>query len=41
MIVWTRMTLKFGFRFQTKPMLGVQASDASDLHIVEYPLELV
>jgi hypothetical protein len=41
MIAWTRTALKFGFRFQTNPVLGVWASDVSDLLIVGYPLELL
>jgi hypothetical protein len=33
--------LKSGFRFRTNHVLGVWASDASDLPIVGYPLELL
>jgi hypothetical protein len=37
----TRTTLKSGFRFRTKPPLGVRASDASILPMVGYLLELL
>jgi hypothetical protein len=40
-IAWTRMTLKSGFKFRTKPLLDVWASDASDLLMVGYLLELL
>jgi hypothetical protein len=40
-ITWTRTTLKSRFKFRTKPPLGVQASDASDLSTVGYLLELL
>jgi hypothetical protein len=40
-IAWTRTTLKSGYKFQTKPPLGVRASDASDLSMVGYLLELL
>jgi hypothetical protein len=40
-IAWTRMTLKFGFRFRTKLVLRVQASNASDLPMVGYLLEML
>jgi hypothetical protein len=40
MIIWTRMALKSGFRFQTNLTLWVWAPDVSDLPIVGYPLEL-
>jgi hypothetical protein len=33
--------LKFGFKFRTKPSLGVRASDSSDLSMVGYLLELL
>jgi hypothetical protein len=39
-IAWTR-TLKFEFKFWTKPPLGVRASDASDLPMVGYLLEVL
>jgi hypothetical protein len=32
--------LKSGFKFRISPVLGVRASDASDLPMVGYPLEL-
>jgi hypothetical protein len=35
------MTLKFRFKFQIMPALGVRASDASDLPMVGYLLELL
>jgi hypothetical protein len=41
MIVWTRTTLKSGFRFRANPTLGVWAWDFSDLPIVGYQLELL
>jgi hypothetical protein len=41
MIAYTQTVLKSGFRFRTTPVLGVWASDASDLSIVGYPLELL
>jgi hypothetical protein len=40
-ITWTRTALKSGFRFQAKPPLGVRASDASDLSMVGYLLEVL
>jgi hypothetical protein len=40
-IGWTRTTLKSGFRFWTKPPLGVRALDASDLPMVGYLLVLL
>jgi hypothetical protein len=40
-IAWTRIVLKSGFRFQTKPPLDVQASDAFDLPIVGYLMKLL
>jgi hypothetical protein len=40
MIDCTRTTLKYGFKFRISHVLGVQASDASDLPMVGYPLEL-
>jgi hypothetical protein len=33
-IAWTRTALKSGFKFWTKPLLDVRASDASDLPMV-------
>jgi hypothetical protein len=41
MISWTRAALKSEFRFWTKPTLGVRASDAFDLPMVGYLLELL
>jgi hypothetical protein len=41
MIVWSCMALKSGFRFQIIPLLGIRASDASDLSMVGYQLELL
>jgi hypothetical protein len=41
MIAWTRTALKFGFRFRTKPPLGVRASDTSDLPMVGYLVEVL
>jgi hypothetical protein len=40
-IAWTQTTLKYGSKFQTKPPLGIRASDASDLLMVGYLLELL
>jgi hypothetical protein len=40
-IAWTRTTLKSKFRFWIKPPLSVQTSDASDLPMVGYLLELL
>jgi hypothetical protein len=40
MIDCTRTTLKSRFNFQICPVLGVRASEASDLPMVGYPLEL-
>jgi hypothetical protein len=40
-ITWTQTALKSGFKFWTKPPLGVQVSDASDLPMVEYLLEVL
>jgi hypothetical protein len=40
-IACTRTALKFGFRFRANPVLGVWASDAFDLPIVGYQLELL
>jgi hypothetical protein len=40
-ITWTQTALKSGFKFRTKPPLGVQVSDASDLPMVEYLLEVL
>jgi hypothetical protein len=40
-IAWTWMTLKFGFKFRTKPLLDIRASEAFDLLIVGYLLELL
>jgi hypothetical protein len=40
-IAWTRTTLKSGFKFWIKPPLGVQASDASNLLMVGYLLEVL
>jgi hypothetical protein len=40
-ITWTQTTLKSGFKFRTKPSLGVQVSDASDLPMVGYLLEVL
>jgi hypothetical protein len=40
-IAWTRTALKSGYKFQTKPPLGVRTSDASDLSMVGYLLELL
>jgi hypothetical protein len=40
-IAWTQTTLKSRFKFWTKPLLSVQASDASDLLMVRYLLELL
>jgi hypothetical protein len=40
-IVWSRMVLMSEFRFRILLTLGVHASDASDLIIVEYLLELL
>jgi hypothetical protein len=35
------MTSKSGFRFRSNPVLGVWASDVSDLLVVGYPMELL
>jgi hypothetical protein len=40
-IAWTRTTLKSRFKFWTKPPLGVQVSEASDLPMVGYLLEML
>jgi hypothetical protein len=40
MIACTRTALKSGFKFRISPVLGVRASEASDLPMVGYPLEL-
>jgi hypothetical protein len=40
MIACTRTTLKSGFKFRISHVLGVRASEASDLLMVGYPLEL-
>jgi hypothetical protein len=40
-IIWSHTALKFGFRFQIIPSLGVRASDASDLLMVGSRLELL
>jgi hypothetical protein len=40
-IACTQTTLKSGFRFRTKPPLGVWASNVSDLSMVGYLLELL
>jgi hypothetical protein len=40
-IIWSHTVLKFGFRFQIIPSLGVRASDASDLLMVGSRLELL
>jgi hypothetical protein len=40
-IVYTRTTLKSGFKFRIKPPFGVQASDASDLSMMGYLLEML
>jgi hypothetical protein len=40
MMVWSHTVLKFGFRFWTNLSLGVRASDAFDLSMVGYLLEL-
>jgi hypothetical protein len=40
MIAYTRTSLKSGFKFRTSPVLRVRASEASDLPMVGYPLEL-
>jgi hypothetical protein len=40
MMVWSRTTLKSGFRLQVNLLLGVRASDASDLPMIGYLLEL-
>jgi hypothetical protein len=41
MMVWSRTALKSGFKFWANLSLRVQASDASDLLMVEYLLELL
>jgi hypothetical protein len=41
MMVWSRTALKSGFKFWANLSLRVQASDASDLPMVEYLLELL
>jgi hypothetical protein len=41
MIVWSRMALISRFRFWIIPSLGVQASDAYDIPMVGYLLELL
>jgi hypothetical protein len=40
-IAWTRTTLKSRFKFWTKPPLGVQVLEASDLPMVGYLLEML
>jgi hypothetical protein len=40
MIACTCTTLKSRFKFRISPVLGVRASEASDLPMVGYPLEL-
>jgi hypothetical protein len=40
-IAWTQTALKSGFTFRAKPPLGVWASDASDLLMVGYLLEVL
>jgi hypothetical protein len=40
-IVWSHTALKSGFRLRINPALGVRASNASDLLIVQYLLELL
>jgi hypothetical protein len=40
MMVWSRMALKPGFRFWANLSLSVQASDAFDLSMVGYLLEM-
>jgi hypothetical protein len=40
MIACTHTVLKSGFKFRISPVLGVRASEASDLPMVKYPLEL-
>jgi hypothetical protein len=40
MIACTRTTLKSEFKFRISHVLGVRASEASDLPMVGYPLEL-
>jgi hypothetical protein len=40
MIIWSHTTLKSGFRSRTNLLSGVQASDAFDLPMVGYLLEL-
>jgi hypothetical protein len=41
MIVWSRTALESRFKFWIIPLLGVRASDASDLPMVGYLLELL
>jgi hypothetical protein len=41
MVAWTQTALKSEFRFRMKPPLGVRASDASDLSMVGYLLEVL
>jgi hypothetical protein len=41
MTACTCTTLKSGFKFRISPVLGVRASEASDLPMLGYPLELV
>jgi hypothetical protein len=40
-IAWIQIALKSGFKFRTKLPLGVRASDASDLLMVGYLLEVL
>jgi hypothetical protein len=40
-IAWTRTPLKSKFRFGAKPPLGVRASNASDLPMIGYLLEVL
>jgi hypothetical protein len=40
-ISWTQIALKSGLRFRAKPPLGVRASDAFDLPLVGYLLEVL
>jgi hypothetical protein len=40
MIAYTRTSLKSGFKFRISPALGVRTSEASDLPMVGYTLEL-
>jgi hypothetical protein len=41
MIAYTQIALKSRFWFQTKPSFSVRASDASDLPMVRYLLEVL